>query len=228
MELHDLLEMSRIIDFNFTEANKEIQRILKKENIDGFFLEEQTLNLYQCFGNKSSNSGEYWFVIFNDDQTDIHFIVKFKEDMIFIDDKKYQVLVPFHTYKKTNSEKLNSITKRVYSYINKKFNKPILSDKKQSENMIILWLTWFENKSKYGIKDFKFIDEKNKKTLDMGDLKQLEFGFHGGFEHHEQYRMLVDFHNIIKEASPIILEKKNMGIFFGKKGRDWVGKSNNE
>lgn len=227
MKLNDLLEMSRIIDFNFVEANKEIQDILKKENINDFSLEDQTLNLYQCHGIKSSNSGEYWFVIFNDTKIDIQFIVKFREDAIIVDNKKYHVLVPFHTYKKTNSKKLNNITKKVYSYINKKFNKPILSDNKQSESMIILWLNWFENQAKYNIKDFKFIDEKNKKSLSLDDIEQLEFGFHGGFEHQEKYRMLVDFHNIIKEATPIILEKKSMGIFFGKEDRDWKIKSNN-
>lgn len=202
MKLNDLLEMSRIIDFNFTEANRDIQDILKKEHIHDFSLENQTLNLYQCYGNKTSNSGEYWFVIFDDAKSDIQFIVKFKEEAIVADDKKYQVLVHFHTYKKANSEKLTSITKRVYSYINKKFNKPILSDAKQSESMIILWLSWFENQSKYGVKDFKFIDEN--------------------------FRMLVDFHNTIKEAKPIMLEKRSLGIFFGKEGRDWEIKSNNE
>lgn len=223
MEVKDLLEMSRETDFNFDEANNEIKRILKKEEIDGFFLEDNKLNLYQCYGGKSANSGEYWYVIFNDKKDDIDFIVKFKEDAIRFNDKTYKVMVPFHTYKKNNSSKLKNIARRVYSYINKKFKKSILSDKKQSNFMIALWISWFENKEKNQVKDFKFIDTKNNKELTLEDLGNLDFGFHGPFELHERYRMMVDFHNTIKEAAPVVV-KRSHGIFYGEEGRDWIAK----
>lgn len=42
------------------------------------------------------------------------------------------------------------------------------------------------------------------------------------FEHHERYRMMIDFHGVMKEAAPIVIEKRSMGVFCGKECRDWV------
>ena len=161
MKLKTIFEMTRQIDFNFEKANDEIKKLLTNNKISDFFLDDEKLELYQCH---DSPSGEYWYVIFNDEKTDIDFIVKFKEDGILIDKKKYRVLVEYHTYKKNNSSKLQGITKQVYSYINQKFDRSILSDKKQTPEMVHLWLQWFENQSKYGVKDFKFVDAKKKKV----------------------------------------------------------------
>ena len=227
MKLKTIFEMTRQIDFNFEKANDEIKKLLTNNKISDFFLDDEKLELYQCHG---SPSGEYWYVIFNDEKTDIDFIVKFKEDSILVNEKKYRVLVPYFVYKKNETSEFKHITKRVFSYINKKFDRPILSDKKQSSTMEILWFTWFENQNSNGVKDFKFIDLTSKNgvlegtELSTEDLENLPHGFYGGFEKHERYRMMVDFHSVMKEAAPIILEKRSMGVFYGKEGRDWVVK----
>ena len=58
----------------------------------------------------------------------------------------------------------------------------------------------------------------------MEDLENLPIAFNDVFEKNENYRMMVNFHKVIKEASPIIVEKRSMGVFYGKEGRDWVVK----
>lgn len=224
MHLRQLNEMPGTTDFNFVEANNIIKDILKKDSVDGFFLVDEALQLFECYGSKSPSSGEHWYVIFNDEKTDIDFLMKFKQDAILVDEKKYLVFVPFHTHKKNDSEKLKSITKRVYSYINEKFDRAILSDSKQSKKMSNLWLSWFENKTQYGVKDFKFIDVKNEKSILPQDLENLPHGFINSFEDGENYRMMVDFHAVIKEAEPIVLDRRSLGIFYGKEGRDWIVK----
>jgi len=82
--------------------------------------------------------------------------------------------------------------------------------------MVSIWLNWFENKEKYNIKDFKFIDLKNKKELLINDLENLEYAFVNKFEINENYRMLVNFHNIIKENKKIKLKNKKFIKYFDK------------
>lgn len=100
MTVKQLNEMPMIIDFNYKIANDEIKRILDKENISDFILEDDDLNLYQCIGHNTSNSGEYWYVIFNDNKTDIDFIAKFRQMSILVNGAKYKVMENYHTYKK--------------------------------------------------------------------------------------------------------------------------------
>ena len=65
--LNQLVEMSRQIDFNYEKSNDEIKKILKKNKITDFFLDDITLDLYQCHSTtNAATSGEYWYVIFND------------------------------------------------------------------------------------------------------------------------------------------------------------------
>jgi hypothetical protein len=220
-----MFEMTRQIDFNFKKANDEIKEILSNNKITDFFLDDEKLNLYQCHG---SSSGEYWYVIFNDAKTDIDFIVKFKQDGIIVNEKKYRVIVPYHVYKKNATVDLKNITRRVFSYINKKFDRPLLSDKRQSQFMEHLWIYWFENQHMNSVKDFKFVDSQSASgvlsgiELSVEDLENLQHGFYGAFEKHERYRMMIDFHNVIKEAAPIVVRNRSMGKFHGKEGIDWI------
>jgi hypothetical protein len=219
MDLNTLNEMPQLVDFDFKKANGEIRKILSKEKIDDFELEDSDLNLYSCYNGSSSTSGEAWFIIFNQKKDDVEFIVKLKNDAVLIDGKKYKVMVPYHTYK---TGELVGVTKKVYEYVNKKFDVAIMSDKKQTKAMVEIWLSWFENQSKYNIKTFKFVDTTTDKSITIEEIEKLPHGFVNSFEIGGNYRMVVDFHQIMKEATPIVLKTRSHGKFFGKEGTDWV------
>lgn len=207
MKLNQILEMSQIVDFNYGYANSKIQKILDSYDINDFKLVDKKLNLYQS---TNSSYSEIWFIVFNKPKTKIDFIVKFKQDAIRVDKNNIPVIVPFFTYK--INERLDRVVSKVYKIAAEQLNKPILSDKQQTEDMANIWINFYENKKKYHIKFAEFIDTQTNSIMNMEDLSNTPHGVHNKFEQGQRYRVMIDYNNNLDKLKENLNE--NNSIYF--------------
>jgi len=193
MTIKKLLEMPQIVYFNYSNANDKIKKILKNFKITDFELIDKKLNLYKSTDGPWS---EIWFIIFNKKKTDIDFITKFKQDSINLN-KTVPVIIPYFTYKKNSN--LTGVVSKVYKIAGEMLKRPILSDIQQTDDMAEIWISFFENKSKYKIKFCEFIDTNNNKILSKDDLEKTDHVVFNKFEQGQRYRILLDYNNKIVE-----------------------------
>lgn len=87
---------------------------------------------------------------------------------------------------------------KVYKIASKSSKKPILSDSKQTVDMVNIWIAFIENKSKYGIKFCEFIDTETNKIMTRDDLEKSRSWVFNKFQQDQRYRILMDFQNYKK------------------------------
>ena len=197
--------MPQITYFNYGDANDMITQILDTYHITDFKLVDKKLNLYKSLDAPHS---EIWFIIFNKAKSDIDFITKFKQDAIKLK-KVVPVLIPYVTYKKNDD--LDRIVAQVYKIASNQLKRPILSDKKQTEDMADIWINFYEHKSKYKITFSAFIDTNTNSVMSSDDLENTDNGIFNKFEEGQRYRILIDFNNTLIEQME---DKINNRIYF--------------
>ncbi len=194
MKIKQLCEMPQIAYFNYNNANTEVKKILHNFKISDFELVDEKLNLYRS---SDGHWSEIWFIIFNESKTTIDFIVKFKQDAIKLK-KTMPVIVPYFTYKLNDN--LHKMVATVYSIASNELKLPILSDIKQTEDMINIWIDFLENKQKFNITFAEIIDTENHTIMTDNDLKNTPYGVYNKFEEGHRYRVLIDFNHTMIES----------------------------
>jgi len=197
MRISKLVEMSQLVDYDFSKANEKLKRILAKYNLDEFKLIDKSLKLYE-----SGNSiYEKYFIIFNNEKNEIDFIIQFKQDAVKIENTIIKCLTPIFVYKK-NME-LKSVTKKVYKKVNQLYQKPILSDKKQTKEMALVWIKMLEDKS---IPFVKIVDTQTNEILE--DIENTEYGIFDYFEQGQRYRIILNFGELIIKEDEFVKEMR--------------------
>ena len=197
MRISKLVEMSQLVDYDFSKANEKLKRILAKYNLDEFKLIDKSLKLYE-----SGNSiYEKYFIIFNNEKNEIDFIIQFKQDAVKIENTIIKCLTPIFVYKK-NME-LKSVTKKVYKKVNQLYQKPILSDKKQTKEMSLVWIKMLEDKS---IPFVKIVDTQTNEILE--DIENTEYGIFDYFEQGQRYRIILNFGELIIKEDEFVKEMR--------------------
>jgi hypothetical protein len=82
--------------------------------------------------------------------------------------------------------------------MNKMYQRPVMIDDRNSEEMKNIFLRWANEPEKYGVKNYFVYDAKTKKTLI--DSTELEHEVWISGEQGRRYTVIFDFIGVLKEA----------------------------
>ena len=187
-----LIEMPIIVSINKNKLWQKITKFIDENNIKIEDFEETNIkNIYRYDGVYNS---VYVYFIKKDGITAFMF---FTQDAIIHNGKTYPIIRQKETY--NVKRKIKNFTLEIFKEMSKFYQKPILTDNKNSQQMMNVFIKWINDPLKYGIKNYFIYDEKFKKTL--SNNSELEHNVWGEFGRAKRYSILFDFFGYLNESN---------------------------